>query len=190
MDVLRQSTRIIDDEDRLWATSSAAKLHVDCWRYFPEIFRRIYPRDAKAGFDTSGGPNMMIARNASHRPDLQLAQSGNRLAVPAVAHQYKGESLDVIMRNTTSKYLDYVETRKSPRSGGLTLWFDNEVNFHNMDDHYFSKTANCIYSATNAAAVFDLASIPDLEIFLIGMFYTGRSGGILTRNSLGIMNWA
>ena len=176
VDILKQSTRIIDDEDHLWAASFAAKLHVDCWRYFPDIFRRIYPRDAKARFNTSDGPNMMIARNAFvARISNWLCPATAELA--AIAHQYVGESLDVIMRNMTSKYLDYVETRKNPRTGGLTLWFGNEVNFHNMDDQYLSKAANCIYSATDAAAIFDLAAIPDLDIFLIGLVYTNMPGG-------------
>ena len=59
----------------------------------------------------------------------------------------------------------------------LRLWGDPEYVYTNIDDTWLTKSSNCMYSASNAASIFELADIKGLEVIMVSMGYTDNEGG-------------
>jgi len=175
--ILKEVTELPTEKDYTWAIYFAGKLHISSWKYYPEIFTALYPEDAeKGGFHRSHGPSTITARNTYiARISSQLSPSAAMLA--NLARIFSDAPLDTMISTVFSTYLNYVATRENPRTGGLELWFHSELFFLNIDDSFLTKAGNCIMMATYAASILDLAEIPDLEVYIVGMKYTQRSGG-------------
>src|SRR6056297_1680147 len=172
--ILKENTKLTTKKDKLFALYYAGKLHAFSWSYYPEIFKKLYPKYSEAGFNRSHAPNFITYRNA-HIAWLSNLISPITAKMAAVARENIDGSLNQIVSEMIKKYLKYTETRDGHTN--LDLWFHSELNYLNIDDNLLSKAANCIYSATNTAAMLDLASIPDLKIYVIGMKYQKRGGG-------------
>ncbi len=172
---LRENTQFDSKKDELFALAYAAKLHAFSWRFFPEIFQRIDPDYANAyGFNRSHAPEFLTYRNA------QVAWISNLVSpitseLASIAKENVWSSLNGIVSPMIGEYIQHTETY--PNRTGLTLWNHSELHYLNLDDSLLSRGANCIMSATNAAAMLDLANIPGLEIFVVGMKYEKRGGG-------------
>lgn len=175
--LLRENTSLKGDKDHQWCTFFAGKLHIRAWEYYPKIFKDLHKEAArKGGFRRSHGSSLITVRNAYvARLSSRLCPATAQLA--ALAQKFSNSILDQIVSTTISKYLDYVETAKEPRRGNLQLWFHPELNYLNMDDSFLSKASNCLYSATNTAAIFDLTGVPKLETYVVGIKFLKRSGG-------------
>lgn len=187
---LKENTQFTDKKDKTYALYYAGKLHAYSWSYYPDIFEELYPRySKKAGFGRSHAPIFITYRNA------RIAWLSNLLSpinakLAAVARENSDGSLNQIISNMISEYLKYAETRDG--HSNLELWFHSELNYLNLDDNLLSKAANCIYSATNTAAILDLASIPNLDIYVVGLKYQKRGGGhaytaVFKDNEYGVM---
>jgi len=59
----------------------------------------------------------------------------------------------------------------------LTLWGISELVYSNIDDTWLTKSSMCMFSASNAASIFELADIKDLEIIGVSLGYTDNGGG-------------
>ncbi|HDN58527.1 MAG TPA: hypothetical protein ENF20_01045 [Candidatus Marinimicrobia bacterium] len=177
VNILKESTELYTEQDYYWAVYFAGKLHIRSWEYYPKVFKVLYPEDAeRGGFHVSHGPSTITARNAYiARISGQLSPSTAMLA--SLARMFSNYSLDTMISVTFGKYLDYVATNENPRQGGLTLWFHSELFFLNIDDSFLTRGGNCVMMATYAASILDLAEIPGLEVYIVGMKYTERQGG-------------
>ena len=175
VELLKDNTSFSSRTDELFALAYAGKLHAFSWRYYPEIFKKLYPKEASEyGFNRSHAPNFISYRNS------RIAWISNLVSpitaeLAAVARNMDIGYLDVIIAPMIREYLKHVETYNGRT--GLDLWFHSELHYLNLDDNLLTKAANCIYSATNTAAMLDLAEIPDLEIIVTGLKYKNRSGG-------------
>ena len=174
--LLKLNTSFDSEQDERFALAYAAKLHATSWRYYPELFKKLYPSDAaNHGFNRSHAPRFFIHRNA-HVAWLSNLISPITAELAAIARENKDKSiLDHIISPMIREYMKHVAT--SDGRTGLRLWFHPELHCLNLDDNVLSKAANCLYSAANTAAMLDLANIEDLEIMIASMVYEKRSDG-------------
>lgn len=176
VDLLKTNTSFDSRQDERFALAYAAKLHVSSWRYYPELFTKLYPDDAATyGFNRSHAPLFVIHRNA-HVAWLSNLISPITAELAVIARENMGGgTLDQIIAPMIREYLKHVATRDGRT--GLRLSFHPELHYLNLDDNLLSKAANCVYSAANTAAMLDLANIEGLEIIIAGMAYEKMSGG-------------
>ncbi|MEC9489039.1 MAG: hypothetical protein UMV23_06135 [Halanaerobium sp.] len=172
---LKGASALRSEIDRLYALYYAAKLHATTWNDYPEIMRELYPRYARiAGFNGSHGPNFITYRNA-YIARLSSRLSPTAACLAAVARESQSESLNVLVSRMINAYLEHAETRSG--HSNLELWYHSELHYLNLDDNMLSRASNCIYSATNVAAMLDLADISGLQAYVVAMKYTKRGGG-------------
>ncbi|HBN96074.1 MAG TPA: hypothetical protein DDZ66_07220 [Firmicutes bacterium] len=172
---LRQHTGFDSKTDELFALAYAAKLHATTWDYHREIFKELYPRySAEYGFGRHA-PSFISYRNA-HVAWLSNLISPITAELAAIARENVGSrSLNRIVAPMVAEHMKYTETNNGRTN--LNLWHHSELHYLNIDDNLLSKAGNCIYSATNSAAMLDLAAIPNLEIYVAGLKYEKRGGG-------------
>ncbi len=172
--LLKLNTEIRDKEEYDWCTAFAGKVHAYGIRYYTVLLAKLLKKDFVS--NTSHTPYFVTARNAL------LGRMSSRISPPtaelaAIALAQKDEGINSSVATTTAAYQNHVVTNETPRSVGLRLWFHPELNYTNMDDSYYSKTSNCVMSASNCAAIFDVARLPGMEYYIVGMKFLMLNGG-------------
>ncbi|MGB4431119.1 MAG: hypothetical protein WBJ15_04630 [Limnochordia bacterium] len=172
---LKDNTGFVSKTDELFALFYAAKMHLTAWDFYRDIMTELYPRHTtEYGFQRHG-PSLIAYRNA-HVAWLSSLVSPIAAELAAIARDnIDSRSLDGIVTPVFREYMKRVETQ--PQRTGLELWYPGEFLSLNIDDSILTKAGGCLDAAVWSAAVIDLAQIPDVEIFLVGMKYEKNGGG-------------
>lgn len=171
--LLRDNTLLGTRMEQQWGLVAASKLHTRSWPTQKEL-RVLYPpwRDK---VNTSHGPEVLIYElSLLHRIGNRLNPATAKLASGLVDIKHM-EINDVLVRSAgtrtfqlgmerlSQEYFLSLNGTDSNRRPLYPWWYHSEINFRNMDDVYLARTANCISTTTNLAAVIDIARIPGYE---------------------------
>ncbi|MDD3782665.1 MAG: hypothetical protein PHG88_08215 [Limnochordia bacterium] len=166
VEILKESTKLHSQEDRLLALACAAKLHTASWRLHPELFQQLDPFWAEmAGFSRNQAPDPLGWRGA------RITLLSNRLCpvaaeLAAVARENSSRGLKALMDSMVQEYFRRLGPSSSPRP--LTLWYHSDLYLLNLDDYLLARAGSDLSTALATAAMLDLADIPGLEVYVVG----------------------
>jgi len=114
----------------------------------------------------------VVAKNANYISPITAHYA-------SIAKGLEEQSLNNITGTVIDDFHAYTNTGLNGNRtiAALTLWEHSEYVYTNIDDTWLTKSSNCMYSASNAASILELANIKGLEVIGVSMGYTDDRGG-------------
>lgn len=174
IEILKSSTEFKDNKENVVSQIYASRIY-EFYEYFTNEQWQI--RRIQDNYNTDRDYISMYRDPVIYKMSNYLSPMTAYYAAMAKNNENKSlnDLTSLVQRDISNKY-------NSGRYGhdiivGLTNWRQPEHFFVNADDFILTKSSMCMFSATNAAAIFELANLKNLQVYMVSMAFNNEGGG-------------
>ncbi|MDR7857685.1 copper amine oxidase N-terminal domain-containing protein [Tissierella sp.] len=177
INILKRSTEIKNEVEEIKIKYHSSKIYTAFLRRQDFIDRNQFTvydegKNQMRELDT-GFVYFVVAKNANFISPVTAHYA-------SMAKELENEDLNTISSMVVNDFHEKTNTGRYDEYStisALTLWGQSELIYTNIDDTWLTKSSNCMYSASNAAAIFESAGIKDLEVIAVSEGYIKDHGG-------------